>query len=121
MNITELADKWSAKNEGVRAPNSLDIDGVGTIYVRPIMSDEKEYVDDLRKSAEEPGKKGDEARGNEARAIVNLLCHETGVRLDEQERAIMFPIMLRNTRADNNSIWQAAGKLPNKVEDDQGN
>jgi hypothetical protein len=112
MDITKLASAWSERNDRLRRPTPAEIPGVGTVYLRAILAEEKDYIDEVRKQ--------EDGADTEAIAVSYLLCHEDGTRLTEDQRAIMLPILQSISRGDSNVLWAAAAGRSNK-DTDQGN
>lgn len=107
MDITKLVSAWSEKNHRVRKPTPAEIAGVGTVFVRQIMVDEKQYLEDLKTADSD----------DEAVIMAHLLCHETGERLNAEERDLVVPVLRGVSRADYHAVWNAASGVTSKAAD----
>lgn len=101
MDHTQLRAAAAARNERMRKPVKVELDGIGTLYVRSILIAEKSY-------AEEVVKQKDETGNAEALVMAWLLCDEAGERLSEGDREAWVEVFRDSPRSDYNMMWAAA-------------
>ncbi len=77
MSLNDAKAKWRAKNDVTQKAVPVEIDQVGTVYVRPLSVADANYISGL-KDAEGIGY---------GMMMAGLLCDEAGQRISEDERA----------------------------------
>lgn len=101
MDIEEAKRRARDKNARISKVVPVDIDGVGTLYVRLIKVGEgSEMEKAISESTED----------SDTRAIIAaaLLCHEDGSRLTPEDEAEWREIFAAGLKADCNAILTAA-------------
>jgi hypothetical protein len=76
VSLAEAKAKWRAKNEQMQKAIPVEIDQVGTVYVRPLSVADANYISSLK----------DADGAGYGIMMAGLLCDETGERLPDDER-----------------------------------
>ena len=111
MTPSEAMQKWREKNARSKQAIPVEIDGVGTVYVRAISISDAEYIQGL----------SDLDGSSHAFVMTGLFCDENGDRLNAEQRAEWLEIFRDATWQDYLDMSSAARGVISKKADDSGN
>lgn len=116
MNPEQLLAAFERNAERKGTPKSVEIEGIGTVFVR--LRTVKEFEE---MAQAEPDKQGDEGPGRFALALARMLCDESGNRypLDIQSR--LADLLARQPERVFRQITEAADAGEKAPEDSAGN
>lgn len=115
MNAKEALAAWREKNARAQKAVPVEIDGVGTVFVRVTMISESDYLNSIREAA------GKDETSVYPFLMANLLCNEDGSRLTDEERIEALEVFAGSTFADYVALRDAATQGLKAKVDDSGN
>lgn len=99
MSTRESLEAMRKRIAGQRNAIAVELPNVPKFHVRPIMVDEKDYLNQLRAKGDAIG---------EWDMLSWLVCEENGERVSQEEREEWRQVFAESSQADNTAVWRLA-------------